>query len=650
MTASPPPLGSHRLLGQGAGAALIRPDGEVDWWCPDRFDSEPIVWSLLDPAGGRSRWCGATAAAWDACPAGPTARTTVRVDGCRVELWDGLVRHGGGSALVRLARPEQTSVTLRHALRIGGFDAMPPATWRVEPGRTRSDSLEVTTDGRCEVVGGELTIILEAPADAWSGLIVCTDPPAPVEPATHGRRLLENAEHADRETMRQLRLPSRHPNRAVDALRVLHALTDAVTGAPVAAPTTSLPEAPGGTRQFDYRFSWLRDSALAVSTAVLLGQLDAAAHYLTFVADVLDRSDGHLTPLTTTRGEPVPEERDLLGIAGWADSRPVRTGNAASGQRQLDALASVLDAAWVYATGGGELTDRHLAIVDGFADRLTDAPVAPTSGVWELRAPVHLVSEELARWHGLDRAIRTRRLTDRSCVPPRWSAAAAQARARVEAVFDADLGRLPQTFEPGDVTPDAANLQAAITGFWGRDDPRLRRHVRSTIGALEQGAFLRRYPPADDGFSGTEATFIPASWWAVTALASIGDVEAARQRADQMCAALPPLLPEEWDPVGAVALGNTPLLWSHMEAARSLYRLEEARWRRRIGSRGVALWAKVRAWRLRMARSATPNSDVVLPTSRVSGRSERRRTSFGARLVGSPDRRTGRMCVSWMRR
>ena len=358
------------------------------------------------------------------------------------------------------------------------------------------DGLEVDADGAVHVGPGGLIITVQAGAGGWSGLAVGTSAGVPLRPATDGRDLLESAERRDHAAMRRLRLPSRHPDRAVDALRVLHALTDATTGAPVAAPTTSLPEAPGGTRQFDYRFSWLRDSALAVSTAVLLGHLDAAREYLAFVADQIDRCDGDLSPLSTTRGEPVPEEREVADVAGWADSRPVRTGNEASRQRQLDALASVLDAVWVYATAGGQLIDRHWAIVDELADRLADAPFAPTSGVWELRKPARLVSEELARWHGLDRAVRLGRTTKQRHAPERWSAAAAQARARVEAVFDHTTGRLPQTFEQGDLTPDAATLQAAITGFWQHDDARLRRHVRSTIAALEEGAFLRRYPPA----------------------------------------------------------------------------------------------------------------------------------------------------------
>src|SRR6187549_349445 len=108
-----PALGSHRLLGDGRGAALIRPDGEIDWWCPDRFEAEPLLWSLLDPDGGRSRWCGASIASWDGCPAGPTSHTTVRVAGQRVQLWDGLVTSGDDTTLIRLVRSEGPAVAMR---------------------------------------------------------------------------------------------------------------------------------------------------------------------------------------------------------------------------------------------------------------------------------------------------------------------------------------------------------------------------------------------------------------------------------------------------------------------------------------------------------------------------------------------------------
>jgi hypothetical protein len=121
-----PALGSHRLLGQGRGAALIDPAGTIDWWCPEHMDAPPLLWSLLDGEGASSRWVGARIAAWDERPAGPTAHTTVRIGGCRVELWDGLVRFGDGTALIRLVRAAHDGYPVEHRLRLGGFDTSAP--------------------------------------------------------------------------------------------------------------------------------------------------------------------------------------------------------------------------------------------------------------------------------------------------------------------------------------------------------------------------------------------------------------------------------------------------------------------------------------------------------------------------------------------
>jgi hypothetical protein len=551
-----PALGSHRLLGEGVGAALLMPDGEIDWWCPDRFDADPVLWSLLDRAGARSRWRGADIASWDACPAGPTAHTTVRVGDRRVELWDGLVALEWGSALIRLVRPCEGRVSLTHELSAGGW-----GTDQRSPRTTRDGiaTAGLTLVGDAGVRTSPDGVVVDAESQTWHGFAVCTAKNSLIGTADELVTLLCDAETRSRSAMSSIRLPRDHPSRATDALRVLRALTDQRSGAPVAAPTTSLPEAPGGERQFDYRYSWLRDSALALSTAVMLGHLRAGERFLEFVVELVDRVNGHLEPLTTSAGDHVPAERTVEGVAGWAGSRPVRVGNAATQQRQVDAVAAVIDAIWTFANHGGRVDGRCWGVVDRLATLIAASPWQPTSGVWEFREPRLLVSEELARWQGLDRAIRLRRRYRPWLRRPAWQRQRRLARQRVEAVVDDATGRLPQTFDVGDTTPDAATLLVPVAGFWRRRDPRLRRLVDATISALEEGAFLRRYPPADDGFAGTEGAFVPASWWAVTALATCGEIEAARARADVMCAALPPLQPEEWDAASNLALGNTPL-------------------------------------------------------------------------------------------
>jgi GH15 family glucan-1,4-alpha-glucosidase len=243
------------------------------------------------------------------------------------------------------------------------------------------------------------------------------------------------------------------------------------------------------------------------------------------------------------------------------------------------------------------------SVVERMADLLANAPSEPSSGIWEFREPSLLTSEELARWIGLDRAVRLARWYRPWQRHPRWVAGRDSARRKVECAYDEATGLLRRATEDRDVIADATALMAALSGFFQRGDPRARRLVRSTIAALEKGAFLARYLPFDDGFVGTEGAFIPASWWAVGALAAVGDVDDAERRADSMCAQLPPLQPEMWDVEAAAGLGNTPLLWSHTEAARSLYLLQAARIRQRYGRGVLAAWRLARYARLRLTRT-----------------------------------------------
>ncbi len=606
-----PALGAHRLLGCGHGAALVRPNGDIDWWCPERFEAPPMLWSLLDADGGTARWRAAETAEWDETPAGPTARSEVRIDGRRVQTWDGLVRSRGSSILVRLVRCEDGDgpVTLTHELSAGGFDA-PDEVW--DATSASSASLRIV-GGKEHRLAGRSILSTVVAGDRWSGIgIIHAHAASFVEHADLEQMLIE-ADRADHAQKQRVRLPRHHPERAMDALRVLHALTDRDAGAPVASPTTSVPEAIGGDRQFDYRYTWLRDSANAIAVAALLGHVEVAADYLEFVARMLERTGGHLDPVSTTSGGPVPLERIVPDVAGWAGAQPIRVGNAAAGQVQLDAVTCVIEAVWVLMESGGRLTKRAVSTVEQLAAMLASAPSGRSSGVWELRTPRFLVSEELARWVGLDQAIRLSRRRRPWLRRTEWAAARDQARARVESAFDPETGMMRQSFDETDVVPDAASLLVAINGFFEPHDPRLRRIVHTTVSALETGAFLRRYDDADDGFHGREGAFLPASWWAVSALAIIGDIDEAERRADEMCRRLPRLLPEEWDVERDAGLGNTPLLWSHTEAARALHQLRIARIRRRTGRIGVAIW---RLGRFARVRFATRNVSLTRVKSR----------------------------------
>ena len=579
------PIGGHRLLSNGRSLALVTPSAEIDWWCAPEPDSPPLLWSLLDRGGAAARWLGARYASTTGPPAGPVARGVIMVDGCRVACRDGLLDVDGTACLVRLVRSDGGEVRLRHRLAVGGF----ARGWGVadNAGFQLDGSTVGVTGGTSTADAGWLVTTVGAGPDRWAGLVV-TAGPAAIDVGQAMARL-DDAEQVVARRLRRARLPRHHPGRAADALAVLDACTYQPTGAVVAAATTSLPEAPGADRQFDYRYCWLRDAALATSVASLLGQRDIARRYLEFLGRVVGSDPQLRTPVVDVRGETVPDEETVDGVEGWGGSLPIRVGNGASGQLQYDAWGLVVEAISVHLQTGGSLDDATWSLVRTLADRIAADEPEASAGIWELREPRLLVSGDIGRWLVLDRAVwiargwrpRTRRR--------HWKRARATTRARVLSAID-QHGRLPQAYGE-EHRPDASALMVPLFGLLRRGDPRAARLTTAILDELGAGPYVYRYPPGGaDGFSGTEGTFVPMAWWAVGALAVTGRVREAEARADELCAALPPLVSEEVDPVDGTALGNLPLVWSHMEMARALYLLDAARLRHRYGPVVLSAW------------------------------------------------------------
>lgn len=599
-----PAIAAHRLLGDGRGGALLRPDAKVDWWCAPDPDSPPLAWSLLDPDGGCARFPGLWFSSCSRAPAGRTARTVLAGDCGRVEIRDGLVAAGDGVALVRLVRGIDDDLDITHELSLGGLDterAAWTATGTAALARVGPHAITVT-GGHSTVEGRHLCTRLQARRSTWTATVVAVDGVVAAEAERLGARL-DAAEQAERADLASARLPRSHPDRARDALAVLRACTYAPTGAVVASPTTSLPEAPGHGRQFDYRYSWLRDASLAVSVAALLGRRDDAERYLGFVQRITGDRLVPSGPLVTVRGDTVPPER-TVDAAGWGGSRPVRVGNGAADQVQYDALGLLLEAVSVHLQTGGGLGRDTWRLVTDVADRVAaDAHcVVDSNGMWEFRRRAPLVDGDIGRWLVLDRAVWIARLRHPLARRSRWKRARDTIAGRVAAAIDARTGLLPQAYGQSPPRPDAAALMAVVFGLLDpRRDPRARRLVDATLDALDAAPYLYRYPPdGADGFSGQEGAFLPVSAWAVTALAVTGQVRRARRRLDDLCAALPRLLPEEIDPGSGEGLGNVPLVWSHMELARALYVLDAAERGARYGTSALWAWRLGRYLRLRL--------------------------------------------------
>jgi GH15 family glucan-1,4-alpha-glucosidase len=353
-------------------------------------------------------------------------------------------------------------------------------------------------------------------------------------------------------------------------------LTYMPTGATVAALTTSLPETPGGERNWDYRYTWMRDSTFTLQALHWLNLNWEADEFMQFVADLEPTEDGSLQIMYGIDGRRDLTETTRDDLSGYAGARPVRVGNGAFDQRQNDVFGAVLDSILLHTRHSQRLPRRLWPIVESQAECATKVWREPDQGIWEARGkPQHYVSSKLMGWVALDRAAELAETTGDPEQSARWRATADEIRADILEHGVSERGVLRQHYETDAL--DASVLLAAIFEFLPGGDERLRATVNAIAEELTEDGFVLRYrtDETDDGLSGKEGTFLICSFWLVSALAIIGELQRARDLMERLLRIASPLglYAEEFDASTGRHLGNFPQAFSHLALLEAAARI-----------------------------------------------------------------------------
>jgi GH15 family glucan-1,4-alpha-glucosidase len=596
------PIGDYALLSDCRSAALVSRSGSVDWLCCPRFDAPAVFARLLDPAAGHFAIApagdfGTSRAYADQTMALETTFTTatgtvVLTDAMAVGRNERGHALGTGSPGVLLRRLVCTSgemeIELSYAPR-PEYGLIHPILEAVPGGlsaRGGSVRLLLSAPAEFRVDGGTATARLQVTAGQSAGFALAHgqawEPPLHAwDSETIAARLADTL--AGWRSWSAIHQAYEGPWRELvhQSGRVLQALTFAPTGAIVAAPTTSLPETVGGERNWDYRYTWVRDASLTMEALWVAACPDEANKFFGFLAEAaasqLQRGKD-LQIMFGVGGERDLSERELPHLAGWRASRPVRVGNGAWTQRQLDVYGELLGAAQRLVQQLGDLdpvTQRFLAAAaDTAASRWTEKD----QGIWEIRGePRDFLYSKLMCWAALDRAIDLAPQLGAERQVTGWAAARDEIRAAIlEHGWSDKAGAFTQAFGADDL--DASNLMLAITGFLPGDDPRMKATIDATAARLtDERGLVYRYL-AHDGLAGDEGTFLLCTFWLAHAQALAGELDEATATFNRAVAAINDvgLLAEEVDAASGEMIGNFPQAFSHIGLVNAAWAISQA--------------------------------------------------------------------------
>lgn len=576
------PIESHSLLSDQRSVALVTPQAQISWLCLPRIDSPAIFAALLGgPESGhfsvtplgdgataepaqtyldgtlilRTSWPGLTVTDYLDCSEGRTRQAAART---------GLIRHIEGAARVRVEfapRIDFGRAPTRLEIQEGGLEAVGTAdpmvlraadvAWSIEDrGEHQSAFAEI------DLAHGAVTLELCYGSEA-----------APTRPLRTEPQRREATAQFWRGWAGRLQLPDVEPDLVLRSALTLKALAYGPSGAICAAATTSLPEFIGGVRNWDYRYCWIRDAAMSADALLRIGSTTEAESLLDWLSRLIDAHGvdvGRLSPLYTVDGQAPPTEQTLEELAGYADSRPVRVGNAAFRQLQLDVFGPVAELIHNLATARNELPDEHWSLIEAFVEAVAQRWSEPDQGIWEIRsAPRHHTHSKVMCWLTVDRALRTSHefcSRDR----PDWTALRQRIHDDIMAnAWNEEAGTFTTAYDGADL--DASVLTIGLTGFIEPDDARLAATVAAVEKSLRHNQTVYRYKH-EDGLPGTEEGFNLTTSWLIDAKILTGDLDDARSLFDSYLSGAGPtgLIPEEVDPETGAGLGNHPQAYSHV--------------------------------------------------------------------------------------
>ncbi|MBX3315419.1 MAG: trehalose-phosphatase [Phycisphaeraceae bacterium] len=604
------PINHHALLSDQRTVAIVEPRARVSWLCVPRIDSSAVFASLL--GGDRAGF-------FDVLPEPDETHATQSYDGDSFTL---RTRFGSEQTPALEVVDYLDASSGRPFQRAGRTDLI-----RVISGRGRAiirfsprlDFGRIATtlrprEGGLEVVGNADPLVLFSPGIEWEitqdghhhgarATIDLSRGPFTLELRAGAASLkpIPAEESKRRDLTRrvwsgwadQLMLPALMPALVKRSALVIKALCYGPTGAISAAATTSLPETLGGCRNWDYRFCWVRDAAWSASSLVRLGSTGHAMKFLDWLSGIVADLEGpeRLRPLYTIAGHDLGAEAEISDLSGYGDSRPVRVGNAANQQVQLDVFGTVADLIASLAESGAPLTPEHMRLLDAMVEAVARRWTEPDHGIWEIRdTPRHHVSSKVMCWNTVNRAITARQIVDGV---ERESDAALRTRIHEDVLahgWSERLGGFAASY--GCDEPDASTLLAPLTGFLPPNDPRITRTIEAIERTLLRRGTVYRYL-MDDGLPGYEGGFNICTGWLVESLALIGRTADALALLKSLCATAGPLglMAEEHDPMHGHhplnthaertleptdpgrALGNFPQCYSHLALINACCRL-----------------------------------------------------------------------------